>query len=160
MQCSHCALMPQDNQKTPPFIKFMSHIDTAVRMRVLETVIAGSVQAKQHSSKDTSNNYGTIYHGRGLRADADLSRKARYPTINVVMNARDRRWSWLGHVLRIPEHRLVRQVLLNCVKPALLADVLNLCIENATKMSKDRKLWSCDRPSLRCRPLSGRVAIK
>ncbi len=24
-------------------------------------------------------------------------------------------WSWLEHVLRMPEHRLVRQVLLNCV---------------------------------------------
>ncbi len=36
--------------------------------------------------------------------------------INVVVKARDRRWSSLGHVLRMPEHRLVRQVLLNCVK--------------------------------------------
>ncbi len=33
---------------------------------------------------------------------------------NVVMKARDRRWSWLRHVLRMSEHRLVRQVLLNC----------------------------------------------
>ncbi len=36
----------------------------------------------------------------------------------------------------------------------------NLSIENATKMSKDRKLWSSNRPSLRCQPLSGGVAIK
>ncbi len=75
----------------------------------------------------------------------------------------DRRWSWLGHVLRMPEHRLVRQVLLNCVKPThemLFADVPNRSIENATKMSKDRKLWNSNRPSLRCQPLSGGVAIK
>ncbi len=36
--------------------------------------------------------------------------------LNVVMQARDSRWSWLGHVLRMPEHRLVRQVQFNCVK--------------------------------------------
>ncbi len=54
-------------------------------------------------------------------------------------------------------------VLLNCVKPThetLFADVPNLSIENATKMSKDRKLWSSNRPSLRCQTLSGGVAIK
>ncbi len=42
----------------------------------------------------------------------------------------------------------------------LFADVQNLSIENATKMSKDRKLWSSNKPSLRCQPLSGGVAIK
>ncbi len=35
----------------------------------------------------------------------------------------------------------------------LFADVPNLSIENATKMSKYRKLWSSNRPSLRCQPL-------
>ncbi len=86
-----------------------------------------------------------------------------YYCINVVMKARDRRWSWLGRVLRMPEHRLVRQVLLNCAKPthkSLFADVPNLSIESATKMAKDRKLWSSNRPSLRYQPLSGGVAIK
>ncbi len=42
----------------------------------------------------------------------------------------------------------------------LFADVPNQSIENATKMSKDRKLWSSNRPSLRCQPLEGGVAIK
>ncbi len=66
--------------------------------------------------------------------------EARYPTINVVMKARDRRWNWRGHVLRMPEHRLVREVLLNCVRPTHethFADVPNLSIENATNMSKE-----------------------
>ncbi len=85
-----------------------------------------------------------------------IQEEARNPTINLVMKARDRRWSWLGHVLRMPKHRLVRQVLLNRVKhthETLFVDVQNLGIENATKMSKDRKLWSSIRPSLRCQPL-------
>ncbi len=63
----------------------------------------------------------------------------------------------------MPEHGLVRQVLLNCARPThetLVAGVPNLSIENATKLSKDRKLWSKNRPSLRCQPLSGGVAIK
>ncbi len=74
-----------------------------------------------------------------------VKEEARNPTINVVTKSRDRRWSWLGRVLRIPEHRLVRQVLLNCVKlthETLFADVPNPSIENATKMPKDRKLSS------------------
>ncbi len=94
-----------------------------------------------------------------------IQEEARNPTINVVMKAWDRRWSWLGHVLRkrMPENGLVRQVLSNCVKPThetLFADVPILSIENATKMSKDRKLRSSNRPSLRCQRLSGGVAIK
>ncbi len=92
-----------------------------------------------------------------------IQEEARNPTKNVLMKARDRKWNWLGHVLRKPEHRVVRQVLLNCVKPThetLFADVPNLSIENATKMSKDRKLWSSNRLSLRCQPLSGGVATK
>ncbi len=80
-----------------------------------------------------------------------IQEEARNPTINEVMKARDRRWSRLGHVLRMPEHRLVHQVLFNCVKPThetLFADVTNLSIEKSTKMSKDRKLWSSTRPSI------------
>ncbi len=92
-----------------------------------------------------------------------IQEEARNPTINVVMKAQDRTRSLLGRVLLMPEHRLVRKVLLNYVKPThetLFADIPNLSIENATKMSKDRKLWSSNRPSLGCQPLSGGVAIK
>ncbi len=74
-----------------------------------------------------------------------MEEEARNPTIHVVMKARDRRWSWLGHVLSMPEHRLLRKVLLNCVKPThetIFADVPSLSIENTTEMSKDRKLCS------------------
>ncbi len=57
-----------------------------------------------------------------------LSKPGRSPKsyYKVSDEARDRRWSWLGHVLRMPEHRLVRQVLLNCGKhthETLFADV-------------------------------------
>ncbi len=58
-----------------------------------------------------------------------IAQEARNPTTNVALKARDRRWSWLGHGLRLPEHLLVRRALLNCVKPnyeTLFADVPNL----------------------------------
>ncbi len=49
--------------------------------------------------------------------------------------------------------RLRRKARNGEIKPTyetLFADVPNLSIENATNMSKDRKLWSSNRPSLRC----------
>ncbi len=58
-----------------------------------------------------------------------IAAEARNPTIHVALKARGRRWSWLGHVLRMPEHRLLPKVLLNCVKPThetLFAYVPNL----------------------------------
>ncbi len=93
-----------------------------------------------------------------------LEEEARNPTINVVMKAQDRRWSWLGHVLRMPEHRLERKVLLKLCqtysRDAFLGRTKPKVSKTLLKMSKDRKLWSSNRPSLRCQPLSGGVAIK
>ncbi len=63
--------------------------------------------------------------------------EARNPTINVVLKARDRRWSWLGHVLRTPEHHLVRKVLSHGVKPThetLFEDFPNLNVNYAKRM--------------------------
>ncbi len=60
------------------------------------------------------------------------------------------------HFLRMPEHHLVRRVLLNCIKSTketLLADVPNVNIAYAMKMSEDRELWRSSRPSLRRQPL-------
>ncbi len=42
----------------------------------------------------------------------------------------------------------------------LFAEVSNLNIDYAIKMSEDRELWRSSRPSLRCQPLSGGVAIE
>ncbi len=46
-----------------------------------------------------------------------ISDEAREPSVDVMMRARDQRWNWLGHILRMEGHRLTRQVLLQCVKP-------------------------------------------
>ncbi len=80
--------------------------------------------------------------GRGI------AEEARTPTDNILMNMRNRRWSCLGHMLRMDEDRLVRKVLLNCVQPtkaSLYGDIPDLDIEKAIETALDR-----EKPSQRC----------
>ncbi len=39
-----------------------------------------------------------------------VAEEAGNPTINVLLKARDRPWSWFGQVLRMHEDRLVRRL--------------------------------------------------
>ncbi len=58
-----------------------------------------------------------------------VAEKARDPTLNILIRARDQRWNWLGHILRMDEDRLTRRILLECVPPtpeSLYGGVLNL----------------------------------
>ncbi len=41
-----------------------------------------------------------------------IADEAREPSIDIVLRARDQRWNWLGHILRMDERRTVRQALL------------------------------------------------
>ncbi len=86
-----------------------------------------------------------------------LSRNPKFdilaPTENIQMNMRDRRWSWLGHVLRMDEDRLVRNVLLNCVQPtkeSLFGDIPDLDVEKAIENAGGREKWKKIGPSQRC----------
>ncbi len=70
--------------------------------------------------------------------------EARTPTENILLNMRDRRWSWLGHVLRMDEDRLVRKVLLNCVQPtkkSLYGNIPDVDVERAIEIAQDREKW-------------------
>ncbi len=76
--------------------------------------------------------------------------EARNPTVNIALKARDRRWSWLGHALRMPEHRLGRRVLLNSVKPTnetLFADIQTYTIglDDILIINILRQLAKCQR---------------
>ncbi len=58
-----------------------------------------------------------------------IADEAREPTLDVMMRAGGRRWNWLGHILRLEEHRVIRPVLMNCVRPtqeSLFGDVPDL----------------------------------
>ncbi len=60
------------------------------------------------------------------------------------MRARDQRWNWLGHILRMEGHRLTRQVLLQCLKltpESILGDVSGLEIQAAINLAKERVEW-------------------
>ncbi len=85
--------------------------------------------------------------GRGIPEEA------KAPTLNLVLRARDLRWNWLGHILRMDESRLVRKVLLQCFRPtpeSIFGDVLDLDVLAAIHLANDRIEWEKNRPSKRC----------
>ncbi len=71
-----------------------------------------------------------------------FAEEARRKSANILLNMRDRRWSWLGHTMY--EARLGRKVLLNCVKPnkeLLFGDIPSLDVEKAIDITRDREEW-------------------
>ncbi len=79
--------------------------------------------------------------------------EARMPTVDVILLARDLGWNWLGRILRMDEQRLVRQVLLNCVKPTLdsiFGDLTESDVYAAISLAKDRIERKKNRPSKLC----------
>ncbi len=50
-----------------------------------------------------------------------------------------------GHILRLEEHRVIRKVLMNCVRPtpadSLFGDVPDLDSRKAAEIAKDREKW-------------------
>ncbi len=71
--------------------------------------------------------------------DRSVIEVARKPSLDVLKRARDQRRNWLGHILRMEEHRLVRRVLLLCVKPtpeSIFGDVPDLNVAEAITLSK------------------------
>ncbi len=83
----------------------------------------------------------------------EIADEARTPTISVLLRARDLRWNWLGYILKMDERRTARQVLLNCVKPkpeSIFGDLIDLDVNEAISLAKDRIEWKKNRPSKRC----------
>ncbi len=73
-----------------------------------------------------------------------IADEARQPSVDVVMRARDQRWNWLGHIVRMEGHRLTRQVLLQCAKPtpeSILGDISGLETQAAINIAKERVEW-------------------
>ncbi len=82
-----------------------------------------------------------------------IAEEDRTPSANILMNKRDRRWSWLGHILRMDEDTFVRKVLLNCDKPekeSLYGHIPNLNLEKAIETARDSEKWKQLRASRRC----------
>ncbi len=80
-------------------------------------------------------------------------RNARKTTLYVVIRTRDRRWNWLGHMLNMKQHRVIRRVLMNCVRPttdSIFGDVPDLDSRTEAEIAKDREILKSLRPSKRC----------
>ncbi len=80
-----------------------------------------------------------------LSGSTRIAEEARTPSNNILVNMRDRRWNWLDHIMRMDENRLVRKILLNCVKPnaeSLFGDISNLDVEKAMEIVHDREEWN------------------
>ncbi len=87
------------------------------------------------------------------KSNSGDAEEAREPTLDVMMTVRDRRWNWRGHILRVEEHRVIRRVLMNCVRPSpdsLFGDAPELDSRKEAEISKDRENWKSLRPSKRC----------
>ncbi len=73
-------------------------------------------------------------------ADTSTVKKQKHsclgPTLDVVMRARDRQLNWPGHIDRLEEHRVIRQVLIDRVKPtpdSIFGDVPDLLSREAAE---------------------------
>ncbi len=77
--------------------------------------------------------------------------EATEPTFDLVATLRARRLRWLGHILRMPDHRLVRRVALRQGTPAtnseypagtLFMDApTHSSVDELVKMARDREGW-------------------
>ncbi len=86
-------------------------------------------------------------------AGRTIADEAREQTLDVIMRAKGRRWNWLGHILHLEEHRVIRRVLMNCVRPtpdSLFDDVPDLDSRKTGEIAKDMEKWKSLRPLKSC----------
>ncbi len=130
-------------KKSPPAtVRLFRSIDPSPWMQKLEGDRTSMPLANSTAYKMSSKTTG--------RSIAD---KSRQPSLDVLMRARDQRWNYLGHILRMEEHRVTRKVLLQCVKPipeSLFGDVPDLDIYTAINLAINRVEWKESRQSRRC----------
>ena len=74
--------------------------------------------------------------------------EARDPTFDTVISVRLRRWNYLGHILRLEEHRAVRRYLLDLspveapfIHGSLLDDTQFQTVQEAIEAASDREHW-------------------
>ncbi len=63
------------------------------------------------------------------------------------------KWNWLGHILRLEEHRVMRQVHMKWVRPtpdSLFDGALDVDVRKASEIATDREKWKSLRPSKVC----------
>ncbi len=110
-------------------------------------LLRGEAPRKRSTRGSEDVSEAELITGRSIAEEAGTT------TENILMNMKDRRWSWLGHTLRMDEDRLMRKVLLNCFQPpkeSQQGDIPDLDAENAIEIARDREKWKKIRSSQRC----------
>ncbi len=107
-------------------------------MRVLEIVGASPSQAK------------TVQFQKALPRTTrqTIAVEAHEPALDVVMRAKDGPWNSLGHILRLEEHQIIQEVLMNCVRPtpdSLFGDTPDRDNRKASEITTDREKWKKSR---------------
>ncbi len=75
----------------------------------------------------------------------NVAEEARRQALEVLMRARDRRWKWLGHILRLEAQAVIRKVLMNCIRPtpdSPFGDVPHLDSRKAVEFAANRGTWT------------------
>ena len=83
-----------------------------------------------------------------------IHQEAAKPTFNIVDFVMQKRWEYLGHILRMEDHRATRRFLLELspnsppyIEGTLLADAPNRTREELIQLASDREEWRKSRPT-------------
>ena len=92
-----------------------------------------------------------LSHVTGLSAHAEASPRTR--TFDMVGAIRQRRHRWLGHILRMPDERLVKEAIRVQFKMQTPGNIFmdvppNVSFRQLEIMARDRKQWKADLPVL------------
>ena len=83
-----------------------------------------------------------------------IHQEAAKPTFKIVDFVMQKRWEYLGHILRMEDHRATRRFLLELspnsppyIEGTLLADAPNKTREELIQLASDREEWRKSRPT-------------
>ena len=96
-------------------------------------------------------NASCLSHFTGLNAHAEASARTR--TFDLVGAIRQRRYRWLGHILRMPDNRLVKEAVKVQFYSGLPGNIFmdvpsGLTFDELVTLAKDRDQWRLGLPAL------------
>ena len=124
----------------------------SLKLRLFETLIV-STMIYGSSAWFLINNIKRKINGISSKMLSQISKRsiheeARKPSLDVLGLIMKRRWSYLGHILRINENRAVRRYLLELspnealfIPGSLLADTRFSTVDEMINVANDREQW-------------------
>lgn len=92
-----------------------------------------------------------LSHFTGLTAHAEASALTR--TLDLVVSIRQRRYRWLGHILRMPDNRMVKEAVKVIFYSKTSGNIFmdtppDLSFDELVTLTKDRMKWRLAMPGL------------